>query len=317
MNKSKCQVCGSSRTIRFGCRNGIQTYKCNACGYRFRNQNPPTDDQIWTLYQEKKQTVLELAEILHVSESTIKRRLRYIRIEWTQPNLHEMEGFVHLDATYWGHNWGVMVAIDGATGRPIYVEFIHNETNQDYINAVQSIEERGYHIRGFIIDGKQSLFNIFNQYKIQMCQFHMKKIIKRYLTRNPRLKAARALKNLTDRLTSTRKEDFALEYEKWKRDWDVTLKHQSHLKSGKIRYTHRRLRSAMHSLDFYLPFLFTYQEPDCQGMSNTNNKIEGTFTDLKKNLNNHSGMSLASRKRFISGFFLALDDRLHKKSESL
>ena len=26
-------------------------------------------------------------------------------------------------------------------------------------------------------------------------------------------------------------------------------------------------------------------------MPNTNNKIEGTFTDLKKNLNNHSGLT--------------------------
>ena len=42
-------------------------------------------------------------------------------------------------------------------------------------------------------------------------------------------------------------------------------------------------------------------------MPNTNNKIEGVFTDLKKNLNNHGGMGEAWRKRFISGFFLALE----------
>ena len=38
-------------------------------------------------------------------------------------------------------------------------------------------------------------------------------------------------------------------------------------------------------------------------MPDTNNKIEGTFTDLKKNLNNHSGMSIQNRMRFISGYF--------------
>ena len=62
----------------------------------------------------------------------------------------------------------------------------------------------------------------------------------------------------------------------------------------------------MHSVDFYLPYLFTFQQKDCQGMPNTNNKIEGTFTDLKKNLNVHSGLSMENRKRFICGFFLAL-----------
>lgn len=41
-------------------------------------------------------------------------------------------------------------------------------------------------------------------------------------------------------------------------------------------------------------------------MPNTNNKIEGTFTNLKKRLNEHCGMTEMSRKRLISGFFLAL-----------
>ena len=45
-------------------------------------------------------------------------------------------------------------------------------------------------------------------------------------------------------------------------------------------------------------------------MPNTNNKIEGMFTDLKKNLNNHSGLTQENRKRFISDFFLALMETL-------
>ena len=62
----------------------------------------------------------------------------------------------------------------------------------------------------------------------------------------------------------------------------------------------------MNDIDFYLLCLFTCQREDCTGMPNTNNKIGGTFTALKKNLNNHSGLTTENRKRFISGFFLAL-----------
>ena len=47
-------------------------------------------------------------------------------------------------------------------------------------------------------------------------------------------------------------------------------------------------------------------------MPDTNNKIEGTFTDLKKNLNNHSGLTQENRKQFISGFFLALESMLER-----
>ena len=50
-------------------------------------------------------------------------------------------------------------------------------------------------------------------------------------------------------------------------------------------------------------------------MPDTNNKIEGTFTDLKKNLNNHSGSTQENRKRFISGFSLALESKLERTKQ--
>lgn len=304
MHKSKCPVCGSSHTVRNGKRKGIQTYKCADCGYQFRNSGMPYDHQLWKLYQENKQTFKELSELLGVSESTVKRRVRNVSIEWEQPPLSG-GGFVHLDATYWGHNWGIMLALDDATGKVLYLEFIGSETNADYEAAVSSIEERGYAIKGLIVDGKQGLFGLFSGYRIQMCQFHMKQITRRYLTQNPRLKAARALKGLMDTLAGASQNAFERDYQAWKEEWHDTLFRRTHLKSGKTRYTHKRLRSAMHSIDFYLPYLFTYQTDGCQGMPNTNNKIEGVFTDLKNNLNTHRGMSEENRKRFISGFFLA------------
>ena len=74
----------------------------------------------------------------------------------------------------------------------------------------------------------------------------------------------------------------------------------------KKTYTHKRLRSAMHSLDFSMSYLKKKKKESSEGMPNTNNKIEGTFTNLKKRLNVHSGMTETSRKRLISVFFLAL-----------
>lgn len=305
MHKSKCPVCSSSHSVKNGKREGVQIYKCADCGYQFRNSNMPDDLQLWKLYQENKQTVKELAEHFGISESTIKRHLHNVTIEWEQPSLSG-SGFVHLDATYWGHNWGIMLALDDATGKVLYLAFIKSETNADYETAVKSIRERGFTINGVIIDGKKGLFSLLSDYKIQMCQFHMKQIVRRYLTLNPRLKAARALKDIMETLTSTNRETFEQNYANWKLEWYDCLHRRTRLKTGKTQYTHKRLRSAMHSIDFYLPYLFTYQQQECNGMPNTNNKIEGTFTDLKKNLNNHSGMIEMNRKRFICGFFLAL-----------
>ena len=304
MNKSKCPVCGSRHTVKNGVRKSVQTYICKDCGYQFRNSKLPSDLDLWKLYQENKQTVVELAASLGTSPSTIKRRLRNVVIKWSQPSLSG-SGFVHIDATYWGRNSGVIVAQDSKTKQILYLSFIKHERLSDYQDAVTSIEERGYKINGIIIDGLQHLFSLFSAYKVQMCQFHMKQIVRRYITQNPRLLSARALNVIINNLTTKSKDDFVREYKSWKEEWKDTLNKRSQLKNGKTRYRHRRLRAAMHSLDFYLPYLFTYQEDGCEGMPNTNNQLEGTFTDLKKNLNNHSGMSEENRKRFICGFFLA------------
>ena len=123
MNKSKCPICKSMNTIKFGKRKGIQTYKCKECGYRFRNNKTPSEMEIWQLYQANKQTVKELSQTYGLSESTIKRALKNITIQWEQPQL-EGGGYVHIDATYWGHNWGVMLAMDDASGKVLYLKLL-------------------------------------------------------------------------------------------------------------------------------------------------------------------------------------------------
>ena len=314
MFKMRCLVCGSTHTKKNGVRTGVQLYKCQECGYQFRSRVDVSKDELWDAYLHEKQTISELSCRFGLSVATIKRRLHDIKREWVQPPLSG-EGFLHLDVTYWGRGFGVLLALDSQTGRPLYLAFVKSETVKDYEDAVSSIEERGYTIRGLIIDGKQSLFKRFSEYHIQMCQFHMKQIVKRYLTTNPRMLAARELKELVGRLHKAEEMDFKKDYQEWKEKWKDTVGHKSLHKDGKMHYTHQRLRASMNSLNFYLPYLFTYQQEMCKGMPNTNNKIEGTFTDLKKNLNNHSGLTQENRKRFISGFFLALTETLSMKKQ--
>jgi len=117
-----------------------------------------------------------------------------------------LSGSVHLDATYWGHNWGVLLAIDSASGFPLYMSIIKHETIADYRTAVNSIEERGDAIRGIIIDDMPSLFKEFCNYNVQMCHFHMMQIARRYQTKKPKLIAARELKSLLVGLTDYREE---------------------------------------------------------------------------------------------------------------
>ena len=54
-----------------------------------------------------------------------------------------MSGYVHMDATYWGHNWGIMLCIDDAIGKVLYLAFIKHEKTQSYVDAVEGITAAG------------------------------------------------------------------------------------------------------------------------------------------------------------------------------
>lgn len=304
MNKKVCPKCGSSNTKKNGTRNGVQLYKCLACKYQFRSGKLEHSTDLWNAYQNHKQTIQQIADLHHISASSVKRKLRCIEYKWQQPNIAGLSGYVHLDVTYWGHQWGVLLALDDATCKPLYLAFTKSETIQDFRTAVDDITTAGYIIRGLIVDGKKALFKEFREYPMQMCQFHMVQIIRRYLTNNPKTKAAIDLMLLMREMKYMDKERFETRFAAWKEQYDEFLNKRVTHKDGKVCYLHRRMRTAMHSVEFYLPYLFTYRNPEHNGMPNTNNKIEGTFSDLKKLLNNHHGMSMENRKRFIIGFFL-------------
>lgn len=211
---------------------------------------------------------------------------------------------IHIDATYFGRNTGVLLALESGTGRILYMKHIAHEHISDYEDAIEYIVGCGYNIQGIVIDGIQKLFTVLSKYNIQMCQFHMVEIIRRKLTKNPQLEASKELLNLAYGLKKLNEDAFVRQFEKWKKKWHDFLKEKTVNEiTGRTTYTHQRLRSAMISISTYLPFLFTYEK--VKGMPNTNNMIEGTFTDMKKTLRNHPGMVEKNRLRMMNGFFLA------------
>lgn len=269
---------------------------------------------MWDRYLHGKQTVAEISTQSGVSPSTIKRLLATVSFKWEQP-IVSGEGVVHMDATYFGRNTGVLVALESGSGRLLYMAHIAHEHISDYEAAVAHILSSGYKINGIVIDGLQKLFEIFADYKIQMCQFHMVAIIRRKLTKNPKLKAGRELLELACLMKDMSKTDFIAHFTAWKEKWCDFLKEKTTNEiTGRTIFTHQRLRSAMTSISHYLPYLFTFEE--VAGMPNTNNAIEGTFTDMKKNLRNHPGMTAKNRKRMMDGFFLAYAKMHNEKGDA-
>ena len=66
-----------------------------------------------------------------------------------------------------------------------------------------------------------------------------------------------------------------------------------------------RLRSAYLSIKRNMPYLWTWYDNIDIGIPNTNNGLEGKFSDLKSKLRNHNGLSKEHRMVFIDEYFRA------------
>lgn len=210
-----------------------------------------------------------------------------------------------MDTTYFGRNFGVMVFKD-SEGQHLYWNYVKYETIAAYVEGINYIKEQGVQIKGIVCDGRKGLFKALAEYPIQMCQFHQIAIVTRYITRKPRVQASKELKELMHLLPKTDKESFFGGLDDWFQKWSDYINERAvNPETGKSWYVHKRLRSAYKSLERNKEYLFTWYDNKDLNIPSTNNKLEGSFTDLKNKLRNHNGLSRKRKEKFIDGFLKA------------
>jgi uncharacterized FAD-dependent dehydrogenase len=91
-----------------------------------------------------------------------------------------------------------------------------------------------------------------------MCQFHQVAIIRRYITKKPKIQANKDLKSLGELLTRTDKETFEYCLNEYGEIYKDFLKEKSIGTDGKFYYTHKKTRSAFFSLKRNLQYLFVW-----------------------------------------------------------
>ena len=211
-----------------------------------------------------------------------------------------------MDTTYWGTKFGVMLFKDAITGENLLKYYVKSETNKLYKKGIEELKYKGYLIKAIVCDGRRGLLQSFDNIPVQMCQFHQAAIIRRYLTKNPRMPSAIELKEIVKLMTETDRESFEGLLEEWYKQWELFLNERTiNLETGKSTYVHKRLRSAFRSLKTNLKWLFIWYDYINLNIPNTTNAIEGHFADLKNKLRNHNGLSIERKKKFIDEFLKA------------
>ena len=212
---------------------------------------------------------------------------------------------VLMDTTYFGRKFGVMVFKDSLTCKILLKKYVKHETNKLYFSGIEEIARRGITVQSIICDGRKGLLQLFGDIPVQMCNFHQVAIIRRYLTKKPKMQASIELWEHVLLMTRTDRESFEGGLADWYNKWEDFLNERKLDQKGKNRYIHKKLRSAYRSLKTNLPWLFTWYDNLDLKIPNTTNAIDGQFSDLKNKLRNHNGLSMARKKKLIDEFLKA------------
>ena len=289
--------------VRNGLKGRKQLYKCKDCGRQFLGGRRRDKSQIITDYIEGKQTLEQLAVKYGVNEKTIRRDLEGMR------HVHKIAKYkdvtVQMDTTYWGRSFGLMVIRDALRGNVLWHKYVRHETVAQYVEGVNWLRSNGFRIYGAVIDGMKGLPQALKPVPVQMCQFHQMLIVRRYLTQDPEIEASRNLLELVNGMTVTDKESFIGAFNEWYDKYRDVVNERVH--DGRIRrrtppYMRPRLRSAYLSVKRNMPLLWTFYDHPETGLPNTNNALEGLFSDLKTKVRVHSGISREHREKLLDEY---------------
>ncbi len=204
------------------------------------------------------------------------------------------------DCTFFGRGYGFIIFRAAELKKNIYINSLMLETIYEYQKARIHVEKMGFKFKAIVLDGRRGVRNLFSDIPVQMCHFHQKQIIQRYLTLRPKLEASIESKAITDTLTTTTEKLFTEKFFAWCSKWDSFLKERTvNPITKQWSYTHKRVRSARRSLKNNLPFLFTYLKYPELNIPNTTNASEGSFSWLKQKVGIHRGMTRVNRAKII------------------
>ena len=271
-----------------------------ACHRQFQNhsQKERIEKVVWKEYVYRRQTIQQMAEKHSRSINWIRHRIAHAPVIHYNPTPQPV--VVIADVTFFGRNSGICVIRAPHLKKNLYIQEVHSESVEIYRQGRITLEKQGYTLRAIVLDGRPGVRQIFSDIPVQMCHFHQKQIITRYLTNNPKLPASRELKIVVRTLCETNEKDFVAALDAWHTQWSVFLKERTiDPVTKKWHYTHKRLRSAHRSLRLNLPYLFTYQKYPELNIPNTTNSLDCCFAYLKELLRVHRGSTRGLKNKII------------------
>lgn len=251
-------------------------------------------------YVWQRQTYTDLAKKYGRSEKWVQRKLDKTKVKSVVQLNPQTELVVVADTTFFSRSEGLTVFREPNLKRIVWWKQTVNEKAEVYQFGREHLEKNGFKITAVVLDGRIGIREVFQGIPVQMCHFHQKRIVTRYLTTMPKLPASQELRMIAATIPHSNETELTKQLNGWFQKWQDFLKQKTtdpHM--GRWFYTHKRTRSAYRSLINNLPYLYTYQKYPELKIPNTTNSLDGYFNRLKSLLNVHRGLSPKRRYRMI------------------
>lgn len=245
-------------------------------------------------------TLSEIADDLGISIKTL--RDKFDAIDVAEGLLHAPDKKainLQIDATYFGNDYGFICFHDSR--RVIYFHEIAVETSQDILQGLSVLKAAGYRFKSVTIDGRkgfaEAIRKVCGPVPIQLCLFHARAIVRRYLGPNPATDAAKDLAKLMSNVRAIYPQNFIDQFTHLQNKHHEILRHPHPLlkrsrNRQRIRLAYRFVQNNMHRF-------FTFREFPESHIPTTTNHLEGLFSHLKERINLHRGLNQNNKKKAI------------------
>lgn len=261
----------------------------------------------WDKYVFGKQTLRELSEQSRRTKLSIKKSFEKVELASKKHKPRKINLIV--DSTFFGkketEQWGVVVFRDAKEKENLWWKFIEEEKLSFYQEGKTFLLEQGYQIISVTCDGYRGLTNIFREYPVQFCHFHQKQIIRRYVTKHPRLQAGIEFKEVVEMLGEIPSYEFSAYVSAYiDHHRDFLNEKTTDPGTGRETHTHQRLRSAIRSLQMNFTELFTYENHQRLRIPTTTNSLESHFSHIKDIVRVHRGLKRKMKEKLIETILL-------------
>lgn len=203
-----------------------------------------------------------------------------------------------MDTTYYGRQYGMMVFRSHELKKNLLRKEVKWETIQGYKDGIKWLQHQWRNIKAIVCDGKRWLL-WWLDIPVQMCIFHQKQIMRRYITKTPKLEANKELKEIAWLIWDIRKSTIKEWLDDRYRRYKIFLEEKNNSK----KYVHTRTRKAYRSLKSNLQYLYTFSDYKwIIDIPKTTNSIESVFSHMKQKVWLHRWLKKHRKLRLIDEF---------------